>query len=79
MLRECLVDALAEVGVEPYEPDGARFDPELHEAVGRRMTAEAALDGLVAGTQRPGYRDGGEDLRPPGVLVWRHDPTLGGE
>jgi len=79
MLRERLEDALADVGVEPYEPDGERFDPALHDAVGRRPTGDPALDGLVADRQRPGYRDGLTDLRLPQVLVCRHDAALGGE
>jgi molecular chaperone GrpE len=79
MLRERLEDALADVGVEPYEPDGERFDPALHDAVGRRPTSDPTLDGLVADTQRPGYRDGSTGLQLPQVLVWRHDAALGGE
>jgi molecular chaperone GrpE (heat shock protein) len=71
MLREHLEDALSDVGVEPYEPDGERFDPERHDAVGRQPTDDPELDGLVATTQRPGYRDGALDVRMPEVIVWR--------
>jgi GrpE protein len=78
MLRERLADALAEAGVESYEPDGERFDPEVHDAVGRRLTDDATLDGIVAGTQRPGYRDGDTDVRAAEVLVWRHDAGRSG-
>jgi molecular chaperone GrpE len=71
MLHDQLVDALADVGVERFEPDGERFDPHVHAAAGWEGTTDPALDGRIAAVQRPGYRSGEREIRPPDVIVWR--------
>jgi molecular chaperone GrpE len=60
--------ALARCGIEPYSPDGERFDPQHHEAV-----AQHPVDGVEPGTvvevYQCGYRLGDSILRPARVVV----------
>jgi len=59
---------LGDAGVEPYDPLGERFDPELHEALSTR--AEEGTDaGEVLETVEKGYRLNGQVLRPARVVV----------
>jgi molecular chaperone GrpE len=59
---------LSGAGVEPYDPVGERFDPELHEALSTR--AEEGTDsGVVVETVEKGYRLNGQVLRPARVVV----------
>jgi molecular chaperone GrpE len=62
---------LRELGVEPIESKGRRFDPNVHEAV-----ATVATDGVEPGTVvdevRRGWRLGDELLRAAQVVVAAH-------
>ena len=63
---------LQRAGVEVIDvTPGIAFDPSTQHAVDTTPTADRALDGLVAGTVRPGYRDGRTLLREPDVAVYR--------
>lgn len=62
--------ALVGAGVEPVEAVGARFDPEVHEAVDI-IEVEPERDGLVTAQYSRGYRTGGQLLRPARVQVGR--------
>jgi hypothetical protein len=64
------VNALSAVDVRAVVPDGARFDPGLHHAVGTEVTSEAARIDTVARTVRPGYRDGNRIVVYPKVVVY---------
>jgi hypothetical protein len=70
-VRELVAVALARVGVVPVTGEGEVFDPRRHRAIGRVVTTDAALHRRVAATQRPGYLDHGQLLRPPMVSVYR--------
>jgi molecular chaperone GrpE len=59
---------LKEAGVEPYDPIGERFDPELHEALSTRAE-EGTGAGVVLETVEKGYRLNGQVLRPARVVV----------
>ena len=63
-----LIAALARAGVDRFDPDGERFDPQCHEAVGQQR-----IDGAEAGTivevYQRGYRLGDAVIRPARVLV----------
>lgn len=61
--------ALAEIGVVAERPVNVRFDPARHRAVDRMPTREPALDGVVAQTERAGWRDKDRLLRRPEVIV----------
>lgn len=60
--------ALANVGVEPVESVGTRFNPEFHEAVDM---VEADEDGIVTKEYSRGYKFGERLLRPARVQVGR--------
>jgi hypothetical protein len=70
-LRERLARALAEVGVVAVQADGMVFDPRQHRAIGRVTATDPALHNLVASTERPGYADHGQLLRPADVSVFQ--------
>ena len=63
-----LIAALKRSEIEPYSPDGERFDPQYHEAV-----AQQPIDGTEPGTvvevYQRGYRRGESVLRPARVVV----------
>ncbi|MFO7586439.1 MAG: nucleotide exchange factor GrpE [Gemmatimonadota bacterium] len=73
-----LEKALAEHGVERVAAEGARFDPELHQAL---MTGEAARpedDDTVGRVFSHGYTIRGQLVRPAQVEVLRwHGPAAG--
>ena len=62
------VTALRELGVEPIESEGRRFDPNLHEAVAT-VASEGVEPGTVAREVRRGWRLGDELLRAAQVVV----------
>jgi molecular chaperone GrpE len=70
IVRSELVDALARVGIESFDPSGEPFDPVLQEAM---ATAPPPPDGAVSGTvvevYQPGYRLGEQIIRPARVVV----------
>lgn len=63
-------NALVAAGVEPIESVGAKFDPELHEAVDT-IEVEPERDGTVTAQYSRGYRIGDRLLRPARVQVGR--------
>lgn len=63
-----VIAALARVGIEPFSPEGDRFDPEHHEAVAQHPV-EGAEPGTVVEVYQRGYRFGDSVLRPAKVVV----------
>ncbi|WP_141134533.1 nucleotide exchange factor GrpE [Haloechinothrix alba] len=68
-----LEEGLAGVGVTAVRPDGARFDPGVHEAGGTVPTVDPMLDGVIAETEVAGFVDGETVLRVPVVTVYTVD------
>ena len=62
-------------GLSPVEADGARFDPELMEALGTVPTDDPEKDGHVADVFQRGYRFRDMLLRPARVRVYQHDES----
>lgn len=62
--------ALLAAGVEPVTSVGAKFDPELHEAVDT-IEVSAEQDGMVTAEYGRGYKVGDRMLRPARVQVGR--------
>ncbi|MDE1821710.1 MAG: nucleotide exchange factor GrpE [Euryarchaeota archaeon] len=60
---------MKEEGVEPVASEGARFEPEVHEAVGQSPATPKAPEGTVAVVVQQGYRGPTGLLRPAKVLV----------
>ncbi len=63
-----LIAGLGRAGVERFEPQGQRFDPEYHEAVAQQPV-EGAETGTVVEVYQCGYRLGDAVIRPARVLV----------
>ena len=70
MVRDQLHNRLAAAGVEPFDPTGERFDPQLHEALSTRPD-EGTEPGVVLETIERGYRLNGQVLRAAKVVVSR--------
>jgi molecular chaperone GrpE len=60
--------ALARAGIEPYSPEGERFDPQFHEAVAQQPV-EGVDPGTIVEVYQRGYRLGDSVLRPARVVV----------
>lgn len=61
--------ALARVGIEPFSPEGERFDPQHHEAVAQQPS-EGTEAGMIVEVYQRGYRlRDGLVLRPARVVV----------
>jgi molecular chaperone GrpE len=70
--------ALASVGVESVPSVGARFDPELHEAVDMKAV-DPDQDGIITAEYSRGYRIGDRLLRPARVQVGKAIAMTAGE
>jgi molecular chaperone GrpE len=68
MIYQQLKNALAEAGLEEMDAAGRKFDPNWHEAVSQKETAEAP-EGQVIQQLRKGYKLRDRLLRPAGVIV----------
>jgi molecular chaperone GrpE len=68
IIRDELVAALGRVGIQPFSPQGERFDPNEHEAM-VQQPAEGAEPGTVVEVYQQGYRINGTVLRPARVVV----------
>lgn len=62
------VETLKKTGLEPIETAGRKFDPNLHEAIGR-VESEEAEDQTILGEMQRGYLFKGKLLRPAWVQV----------
>jgi molecular chaperone GrpE len=71
MVHQQLKTLLAEIGVEEVDAIGKRFDPNLHEAVSQRETADVP-EGQVVEQLRKGYKLRDRLLRPASVIVAKH-------
>lgn len=78
LIRRRLADILEKFGVEPLDPAGEAFDPQLHEALAARPDA-AAAPGSVLEVLRRGYRLHERLLRPARVVVATAPPAADGE
>ncbi|MBT76649.1 MAG: nucleotide exchange factor GrpE [Gammaproteobacteria bacterium] len=63
-----MISVLAKSGIEPLDPEGEPFDPNLHEAMTMQST-EAAEPGSVLTVVQKGYQLNGRLLRPARVIV----------
>ncbi len=63
-----VIAALSRVGIEPFSPEGERFDPTHHEAIAQQPV-EGAEPGTVVEVYQRGYRLGENVLRPARVVV----------
>jgi molecular chaperone GrpE len=71
MIYQQLRSALAEAGLEEVDAADKPFDPNLHEAVSQKETAEVP-EGQVVQQLRKGYKFRERLLRPATVVVAKH-------
>ena len=75
MVGQQLKSALLEAGLEEVDAPGTPFDPNLHEAVSQKETAEAP-EGQVVQQLRKGYKLRERLLRPATVIIAKHPCRL---
>jgi len=68
MVKKQIDEFLSDEGVETIESIGARFDPNVHEAIQQEF-CEDEPEGAIIGELRRGYRLGERLLRPANVIV----------
>ena len=68
-----LLSRLARFGVKPLDPEGKRFDPNMHEAL-FEVPDESVPAGTVKQVVETGYSIGDRVLRPAKVGVSRGGP-----
>ena len=71
LVYQQLKTALADAGLEEVDATGQPFDPNLHEAVSQRETADVP-EGQVVQQLRKGYKLRERLLRPASVIVAKH-------
>jgi molecular chaperone GrpE len=71
MVAQQLKSALVDAGLEEVDAAGKPFDPNLHEAVSQKETANVP-EGQVIQQLRKGYKLRERLLRPAGVIVAKH-------
>jgi molecular chaperone GrpE len=74
MIYQQLKSALAETGLEELDATGKVFDPNFHEAVSQKETADVP-EGQVVQQLRKGYKFRDRLLRPATVIVAKQPPA----
>jgi molecular chaperone GrpE len=69
LVAKKLLKALTAAGLELIEPINQTFDPSVHEAVATEPALSPEDDHVVSQVFQPGYRFGGQLLRPARVVV----------
>ncbi len=68
LIQQKFAKVLADRGIEPMQPVGAEFDPNLHDAL-TEMAVEGKPAGLVLEEHTKGYMNRDRVLRPARVIV----------
>jgi molecular chaperone GrpE len=68
LVHDDLLAALGRAGIEPFSPQGERFDPNEHEAMAQQPV-QGAEPGTVVEVYQQGFRQDGAVLRPARVVV----------
>lgn len=69
LVAKKLMKALTAAGLELIDPVNQTFDPSVHEAVATEPALSPEDDHVVSQVFQPGYRFGGQLLRPARVVV----------
>jgi len=69
LVAKKLLKALTTAGLEIIDPVNQTFDPAVHEAVATEPALSPEDDHVVSQVFQPGYRFGGQLLRPARVVV----------
>jgi molecular chaperone GrpE len=77
MVHKAFMAAFEKLGLEEVPGAGARFDPNLHEALTLVPVTDPALDGVVLEVFSAGYRIGGRLIKAARVVVGQHQEPVG--
>lgn len=69
LVAKKLLKSLMHAGLEVVDPVNQTFDPSVHEAVATEPALSAEDDHVVSQVFQPGYRFGGQLIRPARVVV----------
>ena len=69
MVHKAFMEAFVNLGLEEVPGTGAKFDPNLHEALTLVPVTDPALDGVILEVFSSGYRIGGRLIRAARVVV----------
>jgi len=72
LVRNRMMSALQQLGVEPMTCLGERFDPNFHEAVGMMPVVEPDQDQRIIAEEQSGFLFKGKLLRAARVIVGTH-------
>ena len=75
MIEGMLKNAVKSLGIEEIDALGQEFDPELHNAVGKKKTKDADKANKIAAVYQKGYKmaDSGKVIRHSMVEIYLHD------
>jgi molecular chaperone GrpE len=71
LVQAQFMDAFKKLGLEEVPGEGARFDPNLHEALTTIPVTDPAMDEVVIEVFSAGYRIGSRLIAPARVVVGR--------
>ena len=71
LVQKAFMDAFAKLGLEEVPGEGARFDPNLHEALTTVPVTDPAMDEVVIEVFSAGFRIGSRLIAPARVVVGR--------
>lgn len=77
MVHKAFMGAFEKLGLEEVPGAGAKFDPNLHEALTLVPVTDPALDGVVLEVFSAGYRIGGRLIKAARVVVGQHQEPVG--
>ena len=77
MVDKAFMAAFENLGLEEVPGAGARFDPNLHEALTLVPVTDPALDGVILEVFSAGYRIGGRLIKAARVVVGQHQEPVG--
>lgn len=72
-----IMEAFHRLGLEEVPGKGAKFDPNLHEAIATTPVTDPALDGVVLDVFSTGYRIGNRLIVPARVIIGQRQESVG--
>lgn len=77
MVLHQFMEAFHRLGLEEVPGKGARFDPNLHEALATAPVTDPALDGIVLDVFSAGFRIGSRLITPARVIIGQLQESAG--
>jgi len=77
MTLQQIMDGFHKLGLEEVPGRGAKFDPNLHEAIAMTPVTDPALDGVVLDVFSTGYRIGNRLIAPARVIIGQRQESVG--